>query len=115
MEPSLVRQHRVYSDRKGRGQVGLYMYELPTAISKSTQKYRFSLIIQENRDSYIWQWFTEPPPDNELGHEQIWIPSDQVLVLRSTVKMTRFGDGLVMGSAGHVYYAGLVKTPEKLF
>ncbi len=28
---------------------------------------------------------------------------------------TCFGNGLVMGSADCLYYAGLVKTPEKLF
>ncbi len=28
---------------------------------------------------------------------------------------TCFGTGLVMGSADYVHYAGLVKTPEKLF
>ncbi len=28
---------------------------------------------------------------------------------------TCFGNGLVMGSADYLYYAGLVKTPEKLF
>ena len=28
---------------------------------------------------------------------------------------TCFGYGLVMGSADCLYYAGLVKTPEKLF
>ena len=36
-------------------------------------------------------------------------------LLRSTMKMTHFENGLVMGSADCLYYAGLVKTPEKLF
>ncbi len=31
------------------------------------------------------------------------------------MKMARFGNGLVMGSVDCIYYAGLVKTPKKLF
>ncbi len=37
------------------------------------------------------------------------------IMLRPIMKMTRFGNGLVMGSTGCINYAGLVKTPENLF
>ncbi len=36
-------------------------------------------------------------------------------LLRSTMKMTRFENGLVMGSADCQYYAGLVITPKNCF
>ncbi len=37
------------------------------------------------------------------------------IILRPIMKMTHFGNGLVMGSADCINYVGLVKTLEKLF